>query len=519
MKMVKGINPVLGMDFPDPDVIRVDDTYYMVTTTMHFCPGCEILRSFDLINWEHLTYVFDTLDGTPAQKLTGDEHIFGKGMWAASLRYHEGTFYIVFVANDTQKTYLFRSQNIEGPWKKSEIEGFYHDASLLFDDGRVFIVYGNTDIYLTELTRDMKGPLEGGLHRILVSDVGNPMLGYEGSHFYKIKGRYYLFLIHSARDKWMRRQAAFSAPSLTDEFVGGDVLSDDMGRPSMGVAQGGIVDDTKGNWHAVLFQDCGAVGRIPVIVPVTWNGHDPVFGNNGKVPKAFLTQVLRRDNNLDPLYGSDDFKDNYFGTENPDKKHFGCFGLKSFWQFSHEPDLNLVNIDKENGILRVKTDKLCSNLFQAKNVLTQRMKTPGCAGEVTLNARGLRDGDSLGLAVYQGNYIWIGITKRDGRFFASINTFTSEEDTWTLTKEPGVERSIMPLEVPFLRVRVQTKFSPEGDTAKCSLLSSEGWNDFGPEQALSFRLDHFTGARFGLFVYSTKECGGVGEFSDFKYEV
>ena len=342
-----GTNPILKMDYPDPDVIFVNNTFYMISTTMHYMPGAEILRSYDLINWEHAAFVYDRLDGTESQKLVGEGHIYGKGMWAASLRYHAGMFYVIFACNDTHKTYLYRSETIEGEWAKSTIDGFYHDCSLLFDDDRAYLVHGNTDIYLTELTRDMKGPLEGGLHRILVSDVGNPMLGYEGSHFYKIKGRYYLFLIHSARDKWMRRQAAFSAPSLTDEFVGGDVLSDDMGRASMGVAQGGIVDDTKGNWHAVLFQDCGAVGRIPV----TWNGHDPVFGNNGKVPKAFLTQVLRRDNNLDPLYGSDDFKENYFGMENPDKKHFGCFGLKSFWQFSHEPDLNLVNIDKENGIL------------------------------------------------------------------------------------------------------------------------------------------------------------------------
>ena len=164
--MIKGTNPILGMDFPDPDVIRVGDTFYMVSTTMHFFPGCEILRSYDLINWEHLTYVYDRLDSTDAQKLKGDKHIFGKGMWAASLRYHEGTYYMVFVANDTGKTYLYRAENIEGPWRKSLIEGFYHDSSLLFDEGRIFIVYGNTDVYLTELNSELTGPLEGGLHRL-----------------------------------------------------------------------------------------------------------------------------------------------------------------------------------------------------------------------------------------------------------------------------------------------------------------------------------------------------------------
>ncbi len=85
------INPITRLDYPDPDVIRVDDTYYMVSTTMHFMPGCELLRSYDLRNWEHAAYVYDRLDGTPGQRLEGDENIYGQGMWAASLRYHEGT--------------------------------------------------------------------------------------------------------------------------------------------------------------------------------------------------------------------------------------------------------------------------------------------------------------------------------------------------------------------------------------------------------------------------------------------
>ena len=80
------IDPVTGLDYPDPDVIRVEDTYYMISTAMHFFPGGEILRSYDLCHWEHMSYVYDRLDSTPAQRLLGDQNIYGKGMWAASLR-------------------------------------------------------------------------------------------------------------------------------------------------------------------------------------------------------------------------------------------------------------------------------------------------------------------------------------------------------------------------------------------------------------------------------------------------
>jgi beta-xylosidase len=246
-------NPILRADFPDPDVIRVEDTYYMVSTTMHFMPGAVILRSFDLIHWEIYTHVYDTLDDTPMQKLNGDQSIYGQGMWAASLRHHRGRFYVCFVANDTRKTYLYQANDISGPWKKQTIEGFYHDCSLLFDDDdRVYIVYGNTEIYLTELNEYLTGPKLGGLHRWIVRDREGVRLGYEGTHFYKINQRYYLFFILWLSDGSGRRvEACFSADSLEEEFTGKDVLDDDMGFFNMGVAQGGIVDTPDGDWYAI----------------------------------------------------------------------------------------------------------------------------------------------------------------------------------------------------------------------------------------------------------------------------
>lgn len=150
---IAGKNPITELDYPDPDVIRVDDTYYMVSTTMHFMPGCEILRSYDLIHWEHLSYVYERLDSTEEQRLVGEKNCYGKGMWAASLRYHKGMYYICFVANDTGKTYLYTADDIEGPWEKRIIEGFYHDCSLLFEDDHVYIVSGNRNVRLQELKK------------------------------------------------------------------------------------------------------------------------------------------------------------------------------------------------------------------------------------------------------------------------------------------------------------------------------------------------------------------------------
>ena len=106
----------------------------MASTTMHFFPGGAVLRSYDLVNWEPVSYVYEGLDGTKGQYLEENHNIYGQGMWAPCLRYHNGIFYICFVANDTHKTYLFTANQVEGPWERREIEGFYHDCSLLFDE-------------------------------------------------------------------------------------------------------------------------------------------------------------------------------------------------------------------------------------------------------------------------------------------------------------------------------------------------------------------------------------------------
>ncbi len=497
--------PLIPMDYPDPDVIRVEDTYYMVTTTMHFMPGCEILRSYDLVNWEHLTYVYDVLDCTPKQTLQGEENAYGKGMWAASLRYHEGLFYLCFVANDTGKTYLFRTDDIEGAWIRSEIKGFYHDASLLFDEDKVFIAYGNKNIYLTELNSDLSGPLEGGLHRLLVSDEGNPNLGYEGTHFYKINGKYYLFFIHSKREEWRRVESCYMSDSLQGEFTGGDVFDDDNGYCYQGIAQGGIVDTLEGDWFSILFQDYGAVGRIPVLVPVTWKDGFPEFGVNGKLPTEIVVHGMNSDYQYTPLYGSDDFKNVWQGNMKDNRRKYGCFGLKSRWQFNHIPDLSLITMDSDEGKITVRTDKLCDSLTQAKNILTQRMKYPGCAGEITVDASGLENGDYAGICALQADFGMIAITKKNNDYFIVMGNRDKQE------------YEMVPIHSNVVELRLEVDFTNMTDVSTYYYKKDSEWIRVGIDHKLKFDLAHFVGCRFGLFVYSTKKTGGSADFMEFHY--
>ena len=524
--MENNINPIIKLDYPDADVIRVEDTYCRVSTTMQFMPGGEILRSYDLVHWEHAAYVYDRLDSTPGQRLLENQSIYGKGMWAASLRYHKGIYYVCFVANDTGKTYLYQSPDIHGPWKKQTIEGFYHDCSLLFDDDdRVYIASGNKDIRLVELKSDLSGPKTGGIDRIVVSDEGNPNLGYEGTHFYKVNGKYYLFFIHSLRNEWKRVEACFTSDSLEGEFVGGDVLNDDRGYCNQGVAQGGIVDTPDGRWYAVLFQDHGAVGRIPVLLPVSWEKDYPVFGENGTIPEMFDTESTRKGYEYRPLVECDDFRNrgnivDAASDRMTVNEAFDSFGLKSCWQWNHEPKLELVTNDCEKGYLTITTGKICRNVTQANNVLTQRMRFPTCSGEITVDGSSLNEGDYAGICAFQGCYGMVALTKRDGRYCVVMHERPAENALLQAMKadtEEEIERACIPLESTRVRLKIEVDFDHMKDEAIFSYDDGFGWKSIGIPKKLYFMLDHFTGCRFGLFVYATKNVGGSASFSDFLY--
>ena len=187
-------NPFIWADVPDDDVIRVGDTYYMVSTTMFFSPGAPIMKSKDLVSWEICSYVYDTLADGDVQKLTNGKHDYSHGQWAASLRYHDGHFYVFFGSYGTNKSYIYKTDDIEnGKWTRSEVNGMYHDASMLFDDdGRNYLVYGgNGEIKIKELNSEMTGFKSGGVDKTLFK-TGLTGLAGEGSHIMKINGYYYV---------------------------------------------------------------------------------------------------------------------------------------------------------------------------------------------------------------------------------------------------------------------------------------------------------------------------------------
>ncbi len=510
-------NPVIYSDFPDPDIIRVGDTYYLASTTMHFMPGCDILRSYDLMNWEFVCNIYKTLEDTPGHRLEGGNQIYGQGMWAPSLRYHEGIFYVCFTANDTHKTYLFMASNPAGPWKMANIEGFYHDNSLFFDDDeKVYIVHGNTELYLTQLRPDLKGPLEGGLHRMIVKDQGKLHLGYEGSHLYKKDGRYYLFTCHiPAYGTERKTQDCFLADSLEGEFRGRCIIDDDMCYHNLGVAQGGMVDTPWGDWYLFMFHDRGALGRLPMIMPVHFDADGyPVIGESGKVPESVSIESTRPDYEYSPLNGDDDF------IYQPDKK--GRVYLKPFWQFNHNPIDALWSVTERPGALRIYTGELCDSPVLAHNVLTQRCSGPESAAWVTIDGSEMKDGDYAGISAWIGCYGAIALTKEKGKHYLVMYGKPAQDETLHADKdflEPPVEYERIAIDSSCVTLKVHVDFENKKDEADFAYEEHGNWKALGICQKLYFKLDHFTGCRFGLFMYAAKQSGGHADFMKFRYQI
>ncbi|MDE5952210.1 MAG: acetyl xylan esterase, partial [Acetatifactor sp.] len=336
-----------------------------------------------------------------------------------------------------------------------------------------------------------------------------------GSHLYKIDGKYNLFPIHwpreEGRDK--RTQVCFVADSLEGEFAEYEMLSDDMGFHNQGVAQGGIVDTPDGRWYAMLFQDRGAVGRMPVLVPVTWKDGLPRFGRDGRVPAGGAMKSNRPGYQYQPLCVSDNF---------PCLRDWqGRYELKKQWQWNHTPHQDLWGL-KEEGGLWIRTGKVCTNVLQAWNTLTQRMLYPRCSGEVTVDGSGLQEGDCAGLCALQGCYGMIGITRTLNSYYLVVVARVLQNGV----ADGGNAQDYMPGRVldrialpgPVARVRISANFTDMADTVEFAWKNGRHWEAMGEKHRLYFRMDHFAGCRFALAVYATRESGGEAVFTDFVYQ-
>ena len=486
-------NPIIHADVPDMSMVRVGNNYYMSSTTMHMSPGVPIMKSADLVNWHLVSYAYDTLANVDALNLTNGKSTYGRGSWASSIRYHQGTFYVTTFAQTTGKTYIYSTKDIEkGPWKTVSFSPSLHDHSLFFDDdGKVYMVTGAGKLRIVELKEDVSGIKPGGLDQTLIENASLPSGGMglpaEGSQLYKVNGKYYLFNISWPRGG-MRTVIIHRADKITGPYEGR------IGFQDLGIAQGGLIDMPDGNWYAYLFRDFGAVGRIPYLIPVKWETGWPVLGVDGKAPEKL---DLPASKGLIPgIVASDDFT-----------RKKGENALPLVWQWNHNPDNSLWSVTERKEFLRLKTGRIDTSFLLARNSLTQRTIGPVCTGTVSLDVSGMKDGDFAGLALLQKNFGQVGV-KVNGEIkaIAMINASTGKP----------IEVQTIPVNQKVIYLKAACNFTDKKDVADFFYsLDGKTWIAIGTQLKMAYTIPQFIGYRFALFNYSTKTTGGWADFDYF----
>ena len=543
-------NPMLWADCPDPDVIRVGDTFYMVTTTMHLMPGAPVMASKDLKNWETVGYVFDRLTDSPKYDLLQGT-AYGRGQWATSLKYHDGKFYALLAPNErgrTGDTYIFTADKAEGPWTLLSRMRHFHDCSLFFDDpplsppsqggtpsisplsggkqgGKVYVIYGTGE--MMELKPDLSDVIEGTHQQIFLREEDEKGL-LEGSRMIKHNGKYYLLMIsHTYAPGRHRRQVCYRADDIHGPYEKQVILESEFGGFSY-EAQGTIVDNKDGDWLGIIFQDRGGVGRVLTVMPCRWINGWPMLGDeDGKVPEQVRPMVSGEPETR--IVKSDDFEGKTLGLH---------------WQWNHNPVNTAWSLTERPGHLRLKTSRIVSTLYLAPNTLTQRMEGPACSGAISLDISKMKDGDCAGLAAFNSDTGALTVKKQGKKLVLEMSEQTvelSERDKEVTGFEEKVIESIpLSSKIPLssllsplsskplsskIWLRIDADFRPTGkgggrDAANFYYsLDGKEWTKIGTcDYRLRFDWRRFfMGTKFGIFCYATKKTGGYVDIDAFDY--
>ena len=476
-------NPVIPADFPDPDVIRVGDTYYIVSTTMFVFPGVTILKSHDLVNWEYCSNAVPRFDFSKCYDLDGCNR-YGHGQWATSLKYHNGKFYLLFITLN-EGGFMCAANKAEEPWKITHLPKGFYDPGLFFDDdGRIYVAQGYSKISITEVDSNLVAIGPDSL--VYTGDIRK---GLEGTHVYKINGYYYLYSTYGGKDGI---QVALRSKNIYGPYEQKVLISDTAPGVNFGIHQGALIKTQTGEWWTILFGDSGPFGRFPSLQPVTWVDGWPMVGVDGHGVIIYKKPNVVKAYPITNLPTSDEFNEKKLGMQ---------------WGWNHNPDSIKWSLTEKTGYLRLRTVNVVSNLTMARNTLTQRpfanrdQKIPTTA-ITKINISKMKDGDIAGLAIFQQPYAFIGVEKSNEKKYMIMVNNGKTVDSVTINHST-----------------IYLKTVASNSSGKASFeysIDNKIFKPLGDELNMQFSLKIFTGNKFCLFNYATKETGGYVDFDWFR---
>ncbi|MFT3831079.1 MAG: glycoside hydrolase 43 family protein [Opitutaceae bacterium] len=491
-------NPVLFLDFPDPDGIRVGDEYFLVCSTFAHEPGLLLLRSRDLVNWRAVGHALPRL--APAEFFAHPRR--GCGVWAPALRHHAGRFWIFFPDPDFG-IYVTTAEDFAGPWSPPVLvkagKGLIDPCPLWDDDGSAYLIHGwaksrsgiNNVLTLHRLQPDASGVLDAG--KVIIDGAAFPGCHtLEGPKLYKRAGWYYVFApAGGVATGW---QSVFRSRSIWGPYEERRVLAQGA-TPINGPHQGAWIETAAGDSWFLHFQDRAVFGRILHLQPMRWREDGwPVIGAAaadalcGEPVLRHAKPVICGDVTPSaPFPASDDFAG-------------ATLGLQWQWEARHEP--HWYSLTALPGTLRLFTQK-ASSLWDAPNVLTQRVLGPRSTVATALTFAPAAVGERAGLVVMGRDYTWIGLQQTPHGVRVVRGTCPRAD---TGNREEVLEFG------PFVasghvQVRVQVAEGAPWEIGY-SLDAGATWTPLGA--AFAAREGIWVGARLGLFALAPENASAVG---------
>ena len=404
-------NPVLHADYSDPDVCAVGEDYFLTASSFNCTPGLPILHSKDLVNWKIVNYALKKVE--PVEYYNEARH--GKGVWAPSIRFHEGMYYIYWGDPDFG-IFMVKTRDPYGEWDKPVLvkagKGMIDPCPLWDDDGRVYLAHAwagsrakfNSVLTVCELNKEGTAVISDP---VLVFD-GNDGINHtiEGAKFYKRNGFYYLFApaggVVSGWQLVMRSQNVYGPYEARIVMAQGKT---DINGPH----QGGWVDTPAGESWFLHFQDKGAYGRVLHLNPMKWINDWPVIGVDkdgdgcGDPVSRYRKPKTDKTYPIETPVESDEFDTRKLGLQ---------------WEW-HANYQDVFGFTTNMGYARIYGHELSphfKNFWEVPNLLMQKFPAEEFTATAKLKVSAKDDGQLSGLIIMGWDYSWIGVEKQGEKF-------------------------------------------------------------------------------------------------------
>lgn len=404
-------NPVLHADYSDPDVCVVGEDYFLTASSFNCTPGLPILHSKDLVNWKIVNYALKKVE--PVEYYNEARH--GKGVWAPSIRFHEGMYYIYWGDPDFG-IFMVKTRDPYGEWDKPVLvkagKGMIDPCPLWDDDGRVYLAHAwagsrakfNSVLTVCELNKEGTKVISDP---VLVFD-GNDGVNHtiEGAKFYKRNGFYYLFApAGGVVSGW---QLVMRSKNVYGPYEPRIVMA--QGKTDInGPHQGGWVDTPAGESWFLHFQDKGAYGRVLHLNPMKWVNDWPVIGVDRDGDGCGDPVSCYRKPRTDKTYPIETpVESDEFDTRK--------LGLQWEWHANYQ---DVFGFTTNMGYARIYGHELSShfkNFWEVPNLLMQKFPAEEFTATAKLKVSAKDDGQLSGLIVMGWDYSWIGVEKQGEKF-------------------------------------------------------------------------------------------------------